>query len=153
MFCFYAGFVDTAGFIKLQGLFTSSITGNLVAAASSVAQTDGALCRAITCIAFTGAAGVAAAITVRLKFSTNLKQTDICLIIYSIEVAILVACIILGIIFDTSISEASNQDNPYVILLGALMGMSMGVHCICAKVCHIILSSKNVIIVIIIHRR
>lgn len=128
------GYVDTAGFLKLQGLFTSSITGNLVAAASSVVQTDGALCRAITCISFTGAAGVAAAITVRLKFSTDLKQKDICLVVFAIEVAILIVCVIVGVYFDTSITYASTQDNPYVILLGSLMGMSMGVHCICVKV-------------------
>ena len=48
------GFVDSAGYLKLQGLFTSSITGNLVASSSSMVHMDGVLCRALTCISFTG---------------------------------------------------------------------------------------------------
>jgi uncharacterized membrane protein YoaK (UPF0700 family) len=35
---FIAGYVDTAGFIALSGIFTAHITGNLVLAGSSIAQ-------------------------------------------------------------------------------------------------------------------
>ncbi|GLK73897.1 DUF1275 domain-containing protein [Ancylobacter dichloromethanicus] len=38
LLCFNAGFVDTAGFVTLHGLFTAHVTGNLVTFAAAIAE-------------------------------------------------------------------------------------------------------------------
>lgn len=53
MLAFIGGYVDVAGYIKLCGLFTSSITGNFVAALASVTHSNGLATRIFVCIFFT----------------------------------------------------------------------------------------------------
>ena len=53
LLAFIGGYVDAAGYIKLHGVFTSSITGNLVAACSLITyHQPGVLCRLLVCIFF-----------------------------------------------------------------------------------------------------
>jgi uncharacterized membrane protein YoaK (UPF0700 family) len=43
LLAFIGGFIDAAGYIKIKGVFTSSITGNLVVACASVSQQSGVI--------------------------------------------------------------------------------------------------------------
>lgn len=132
---FVGGYVDSAGYIKLRGLFTSSITGNLVAAVSSmVLLEDGVLCRALTCIAFTGGAAVAQTCALRMKFVYKNTPRIVSIFSFTLELIMFVATIILGQIYLDEIDNAISQDNWAVVLLGCIMGISMGFHSVAAKV-------------------
>lgn len=52
LLAFIGGYVDVAGYIKLCGLFTSSITGNFVSALASVTHSDGLATRICVCLFF-----------------------------------------------------------------------------------------------------
>lgn len=41
LLCFNAGFVDTAGFVALGGLFSAHVTGNIATFSAAVAQGHG----------------------------------------------------------------------------------------------------------------
>ena len=132
---FVGGYVDSAGYIKLRGLFTSSITGNLVAACSSmVLLEDGVLCRALTCIAFTGGAAVAQTCALRMKIVYKNTPRIVSIFCFTLELIMFVATIILGQIYLDEIDNAISQDNWAVVLLGCIMGISMGFHSVAAKV-------------------
>ncbi len=131
---FVGGYVDSAGYLKLQGLFTSSITGNLVAASSSMVHLDGVLCRALTCIAFTGGAALAQTCALRMKIVYNNSPRIVSIFCFTLELIMFVATIVLGQIYLDDIDNAITQDNWAVVLLGCIMGISMGFHSVAAKV-------------------
>eukprot|EP01035_Chromulina_nebulosa_P019604 gene19604-25511_t len=106
LLAFIGGYYDTTGYLKLLGVFTSSITGNLVVACSSVTSNKGVLCRSLVCVAFF-LAGV-------------------------VWIVMLIVWIV-GSKKDDSIRNAENLNDGNVILLGTLMGAAMGFHNIAAK--------------------
>lgn len=128
------GFVDSAGYLKLQGLFTSSITGNLVASSSSMVHMDGVLCRALTCISFTGGAAVAQTFALRMKLVYKNSAKAVSIFCFMLEIIMFIATIVLGQTYLDDIDNATTQDTWSVILLGCIMGISMGCHSVAAKV-------------------
>ena len=99
---FVGGFVDAAGYLKLQGVFTSSITGNLVVACASVSSLTGVICRACISIAFTLAGGLLAASAVEMKFSHQFSQVSVSIILFCVEAIALIAVWIAGMLLVSS---------------------------------------------------
>lgn len=133
MLAFVGGFVDAAGYYKLQGLFTSSITGNLVVACASVSTLHGVICRSLVSISFTVSGGISTILGLRMKrvhkFSVGLMT--VCL--FGLELAMLIIAWIVGLHFDNDISKATQLDQWQVVLVGCLMSSSMGFHNLAAK--------------------
>ena len=94
---FGGGYVDAAGYVKLQGVFTSSITGNLVVACSSVSSLTGVICRSCVCIAFTLAGALAAAFAMKTKLSKSLSPSSISILLFLFEALALVGVWIFGL--------------------------------------------------------
>jgi uncharacterized membrane protein YoaK (UPF0700 family) len=93
---FVGGFVDAAGYLKLQGVFTSSITGNLVVACASVSSLSGVICRSSVCIAFTLAGGLLSMLAIELKLSFHLSQGTISMVLFFFEALALIVVWIIG---------------------------------------------------------
>jgi uncharacterized membrane protein YoaK (UPF0700 family) len=95
---FVGGYVDAAGFLKLQGIFTSSITGNLVVTcASSVASMDGVFCRSSVSIAFFLAGGFGAAMALQIKLSEIMSLRSTARLLFSLEALTLFLVWIVGL--------------------------------------------------------
>jgi uncharacterized membrane protein YoaK (UPF0700 family) len=78
VFAFVGGFVDAAGYMKLYGLFTSSITGNLVVACTAgLKYGDGVFARLFVTGAFSFAAFATTLLFLRLKYKLKMNQWDI----------------------------------------------------------------------------
>jgi len=127
------GYVDAAGYLKLQGVFTSSITGNLVVATASVASLNGVVCRSCVCIAFTLAGAICAGLALKLKSSYKWSAKATSLLIFGIQACIFIVVWAIGIYFNDAVDYALTIDAPEIVLIGCLLGASMGVHNIAAK--------------------
>ena len=112
MLAFIGGYIDAAGYLKLQGVFTSSITGNLVVACTAVSSLTGVICRSCICIAFTLAGGLAAAFAMRTKLSKTMSQGTLSIILYSLEAATMIAVWIVGLAFVRFFHNGCNSGNP-----------------------------------------
>lgn len=127
------GFVDAAGYVKIKGVFTSSITGNLVVACASVTSLQGVICRACVSIAFAAAAGVSATLAQNLKLAKLFSLPSLSLVLFSLEIGTLVATWAVGVRLDSLISASIDLDDWYVVLVGCMLGASMGFHNVAAK--------------------
>lgn len=131
---FIGGLYDTAGYLKLQGIFTSSITGNLVAACSSVTHPVGTLTRSLVVVSFTFAGAIGAAISLRLKLVNELNTRLTTIVVFIVELSLMIAVWVIGLIYDDEITDAKSLDSVWQFtLVACLMGAAMGFHNIAAK--------------------
>lgn len=130
---FVGGFIDAAGYLVFQGVFTSSITGNLVVAAASVSSTKGVLIRSLVCLTFTLASLFSTMLSIRLRVSHAVTQRYLSIILLSIELIFLLAVGIFGYIFQNNINDSDSLNDFYVVLGACLMGASMGAQNVVVK--------------------
>eukprot|EP01039_Chlorochromonas_danica_P008391 gene8391-9250_t len=130
---FVGGYVDALGYIKLDGLFTSSITGNLVAACTAIDHNQGVLARAFVSIAFALAAALSVVAILRLKIVREWKKRSIGILLFSLEIVFFIIVIPLGLHYNDEISSDGAIFRWPLILVGSLLGASMGVHNAAAK--------------------
>ena len=129
---FLGGFVDSSGFLKLKGLFTSSITGNVVVACAGVSTDSGILARSLCAVAFILAAFVANSAIQLEKTYLKLSHNACLFTAYTLELSLLLATAIFGIIYNDEIDAAVMNDWE-VVLPGCLAGAAMGFHCVAVK--------------------
>lgn len=130
---FIGGYVDATGYLKLKGLFTSSITGNLVAACASVYQTQGVLARFFVSLFFTIAGSALVAIALKLKISEEWKPRSVSILMFLFEIAALVVAMVLGLNFDHSIKLNDSYSDWRLVLVASVLGAAMGFHNAAAK--------------------
>ncbi len=129
LFCVVGGFMDASGYIKLLGLFTTSMTGNLIVAATTVYKpSNPSIARAIVSIAFTLAAYMATNIGIRLRIVEEYSLRVSTLVLISITIANIAMAMIAGLVLDEVISTAKYLNEMPIVLVGSLMSASMGVH-------------------------
>lgn len=129
---FIGGFIDAAGYIKLFRVFTSSITGNLVVACASLYNPEGVLCRFLVSLCFAGGGGILTTLAVQMKVVQEVEHHKVSMVLFMCEALIFVAIWIVGHIYSDEIDNGS-LGTPIVILLGCMMGFSMGIHNSAAK--------------------
>jgi len=124
---FIGGYVDAVGYLELLGVFTSSITGNLVVAAASMTSVHGVLCRFLITLFFTICAALNTGISLKMKLQ---KYSDhhISALLYLLEAAVLLTAMIVGIKLSNNIANAVDPDHWSVIVVASLMASAMGLH-------------------------
>lgn len=133
LLAFVGGYVDSAGYIKLDGLFTSSITGNLVAASTAVYHNDGAVARACVSIAFALGAAIAVVVILRLKLVNEWSKKSLAMLLFSTEAVVLAIAIPIGLVYNDSITSDGGVFRVPLIVVGSILGCAMGVHNAAAK--------------------
>lgn len=109
---FVGGFIDAAGYIRLKELFTSSITGNVVVACTSVTgNNSGVVSRALVTISFVFAGFLMTLTAMKLKLSKHWKVRSVALALFSAELVALVVALILGTLYSDHIQSAVSVDN------------------------------------------
>jgi len=127
LLAFIGGFVDAAGYIKLFNLFTSSITGNLVVACTSLYHPEGVLCRFFVSLCFAGGAGIMTTLSTQLKVVRDMNPRLVAVVLFCCELAMFIASWIVGHALNQEIDNGSLVTGA-VILLGSMLGFTMGCH-------------------------
>lgn len=130
---FIGGYIDAAGYVKFDGLFTSSITGNLVAACASIYHTDRVASRAVVCITFGLGTFTAVSMAMKLKMKYEWKPRDLTRLLFGMEVVLLFVTMVLGLVYDDAINGNYGNSDWQMIITSAFMGYAMGVHNAAAK--------------------
>lgn len=115
-----AGYVDTAGFLALQGLFTAHVTGNFVTlGASLVLGTSGAVAKLLALPVF-----CAVVIVTRLLSSALLRRHRPALrIVLGLKVILLVV----GAVLATKFGPFANGDAWQAVLTGMVLVSAMAI--------------------------
>lgn len=126
---FIGGFIDATGYVKLYGLFTSSITGNLVVGCAAMFGSGaGVFARVFVTLLFALGAffTTIAATNLRIVLKKNQWETGMRLFCY--EVVCLFVAMIFGIGVDFAPGGIPDIGSWQAIMAGSLLALSMGVH-------------------------
>ena len=94
---FVGGFVDGAGYDLLYSIFTTAITGNIIAAASDVyVEAKGVLPRLLVCIFIGFGALTATIISMKLRFATTLNKWEVGMTLFAVEALAIFLAMIVG---------------------------------------------------------
>lgn len=113
---FVSGFVDTAGFIALGGIFTAHVTGNFVLAGASLVRSDleGVLPKLVMFPVFIAAVGATYSISRQIERAGR----NPLLVLMILEAVFLCAFAVVGWHFQPSLIVKMTE--PQIILTGAL---------------------------------
>jgi uncharacterized membrane protein YoaK (UPF0700 family) len=135
LLAFIGGYVSATGYVKFSGLFTSVITGTLIAACSSVYVTEGVVARVMVCVGFVFGATAGFFIATICKLAEEWKTETICILLYFSEVLLLLLSFSIGMAYDIEIVDHGDSLTDWRLVLAAsLMGGAMGMHNAAAKV-------------------
>jgi uncharacterized membrane protein YoaK (UPF0700 family) len=126
---FIGGFVDASGYVGLYGLFTGSITGNVVVAASTVSgATYGVIPRVVVTATFVGGVALSHAVAcavARASPPPGGPQRATARALLVLEALALGGAWLAGQLLGPAIAEGG-AGGASVTFVGALMGLSMG---------------------------
>lgn len=132
LLAFVGGYVDAAGYLKLQGIFTSSITGNLVAASNAGYGGNGILCRAMVCLVFTLAGFLCALAVFHWTREKQMRHFVVNRLLFA-EILFMFLTLVIGLSYNSAIDASTSLNDTPVALASCLMGISMGIHNVAAK--------------------
>jgi uncharacterized membrane protein YoaK (UPF0700 family) len=127
LLAFVGGFVDVVGYLELFELFTSSITGNVVAAATALFRHNGGVfARIFITLLFALGGFITTLIAHVMRDVYKATVWDIGMASVAQEIGILVVAAAVGIVLDTSPAGIPTVESWQCILTGSIMAVSMG---------------------------
>ncbi len=148
LLCFVGGYVDAAGYLGLFGIFTGSITGNLVLAGSTVVSSagpavvgdagssvvrsaGGVVPRVVVTAVFAGGSALGGALAAGLRAHLPaLPRRGVFLWLLALELASLGAFWLAGTLLADSLTSIAA---PNVTFVGAMAALAMGVQSCAVK--------------------
>lgn len=125
---FVGGYVDGAGYIKLYGLFTSSVTGNIVVSATSLLKYDlGVGTRLATTMFFGVGAFISGLLVIRMQKSIKFDVWMLATILLSIEILLLAVATVVAVILEYRDGSFPSIGHWQTAIIGSIIAMAMGV--------------------------
>jgi len=122
MLSFIGGYVDAIGYINLHGLFTSSITGNLVVAAVNIVTQDdmGVLLRVLTTLLFFMGGFVSTFIALKLKLCHDYNKHQVALHLLLFQLCTYTVALICSVSLDLTNHGFNTSSDVSTIMIGEL---------------------------------
>ena len=123
------GFVASAGYMKLFGLFVTSITGNLVVATTSGFYSDGSVvARVLVMAVFATGAVLTKILSFRLKYKLKANKWNTAILLFSCEAIVLLLSIAFGVYIQFWRSGFDRLDTWQTYVQASLLAFAMGIH-------------------------
>ena len=123
--CFVGGFVDATGYVILNGVFTASVTGNIVKFSKSAAHYEFAETFVIVTLSYGFGSAIVRVIVVFLKPLVDIDLIGI--LVLTLEIFFLLVTIVLGTYLENAIDSSENVEDFCVLLTGVIMAIPMGI--------------------------
>lgn len=131
LLCFVGGFIDTSMWMGLYGLFTGSVTGNIVLAGVSVTGTvSGVLPRVIVTVVYMCSALVGHVVSACCYMYWGFSPRRVLSVLLILEVLALGATWVSGVLLHPSLTSISA---PNVTFVGSMAAMSIGLQASAVK--------------------
>eukprot|EP01032_Pedospumella_encystans_P026054 gene26054-29428_t len=123
------GFVASAGYMKLFGLFVTSITGNLVVATTSGFYSDGSVvARVLVMAVFATGAVLTKILSFRLKYKLKANIWNTAILLFACEAIVLLLSIVFGVYIQFWRSGFDRLDSWQTYVQASLLAFAMGIH-------------------------
>lgn len=122
MLSFIGGYIDAIGYINLNGLFTSSITGNIVVAAVNIVTQDdgGVVLRVLTTLLFFVGGFVSTFIALKLKLCHDYNKHQVALHLLVFQLCTYTVTLICSVSLDLTDHGFNSSSDVSTIIVGEL---------------------------------
>jgi len=123
MLSFIGGYVDAVGYINLHGLFTSSITGNIVVGAVNIVIQDdiGVISRVLTTLLFFVGGFASTFIALKLQLCHAYNKHHVALYLMIIQSFTYTVALICSVSLDLTEHGFTNPSDISTIIIGELL--------------------------------
>ena len=120
------GFLDAVGYVSLFGLFTSSITGNVVVAAAAASRSINVTPQITVLVMFFCGATAGGVVATAMKKQFRAGHREVARVLIFFELALLLLFWIVGVILVRSGNPLPGINSAQVLGLASLSALGMG---------------------------
>eukprot|EP01032_Pedospumella_encystans_P018898 gene18898-21499_t len=131
IFSFMGGFVDAVSYMKLFGIFTTMVTGNIIAASTTGFREgdESAIVRVLITAVFAAGIFTSSSLYLILRHIVKINRWTIGMVLFSCEALALAIATIVGVYLEYKASGYPHVGSWQVLLIAGLLSWAMGIHC------------------------
>eukprot|EP01032_Pedospumella_encystans_P018764 gene18764-21355_t len=131
IFSFMGGYVDAVSYMKLFGIFTTMVTGNIIAASTTGFREgdESAIVRVLITAVFAAGIFTSSSLYLILRHIVKINRWSIGIILFTCEAFALAIATIVGVYLEYKASGYPHVGSWQVLLIAGLLSWAMGIHC------------------------
>lgn len=130
LFSFMGGFVDAVSFMKLFGIFTTMVTGNIIAASTTGFREgdESAIVRVLITIVFAAGIFTSTSLYLIMRHIMKINRWTIGIVLFSCEAVALAIATAVGVYLEYKASGFPHVASWQTFLIAGLLSWAMGIH-------------------------
>jgi len=130
IFSFMGGYVDAVSYMKLFGIFTTMVTGNIIAASTTGFREgdESAIVRVLITVVFAAGIFTSTSLYLIMRHIIKINRWSIGIVLFSCEAVALAIATIVGVYLEYKASGFPHVGSWQVLLIAGLLSWAMGIH-------------------------
>jgi len=131
IFSFMGGYVDAVSYMKLFGIFTSMVTGNIIAASTTGFREgdESAIVRVLITVVFAAGIFTTTSLYLIMRHILKINRWTIGIVLFSCEAVAMAVATAVGVYLEYEASGFPNVASWQTLLIAGLLSLAMGIHC------------------------